>query len=53
MTPTEIAMLLSIAVTIGEKAYGFISSLSEGKIPSWSELMAKNAELQAKIDAEK
>ena len=53
MTPTEWGMLINIGLTIGEKAYAFLMALMEGKIPSWSELMTKNAELQAKISAEK
>ncbi len=53
MTGAEIAMLVQLALIIGPQAYAFIVSLSQGKIPTWDELMAKNAALQAKIDAEK
>ena len=53
MTGAEIAMLVSLALYVGPQVYAFIQSLSSGKIPAWDELMAKNAALQAKIDAEK
>ena len=51
MTPAEIIMAVQLATVIGKAAWDFLSRLSEGKIPTYDELMAMNDALQAKIDA--
>ena len=53
MTVTEIAMLASIAYKIGQGAWDFISRISEGKIPPYSELIAMNKETQDLINSQK
>ena len=53
MTPIEIAMLFQIAFRVGQEAWDFISRMSEGKIPPYSELIALNKETQDLIDGQK
>ncbi len=53
MTPIEIAMLLQIAVKVGQEGWDFISRMSQGKIPLYSELIAMNKETQDLIDSQK
>ena len=53
MTPIEIAMLLQIALKIGAEAWDFISRMSQGKIPLYSELITLNKETQDLIDGQK
>lgn len=53
MTLIEIGMLLQIAVKIGQESWDFISRMSEGKIPPYSELIAMNKETQDLIDSQK
>ncbi len=53
MTPIEIAMLIQIAIKIGTEAFDFISRLSGGKIPLYSELITMNKETQDLIDGQK
>lgn len=53
MTSIEIAMLFQIAVKIGTEAWDFISRMSQGKIPLYSELITMNKETQDLIDGQK
>ena len=46
-------VLLPIALELGMKIWDQIAALSQGKIPTYSELIALNDEVQAKIDAQK
>ncbi len=45
--------LVPIAAELGEFAWNQIVALSQGKLPTYSELMALNDEVQKKIDAQK
>ena len=53
MTGMELAMLAPIAIKIGQEAWDFISRMSKGTIPLYSELIALNKETQDLIDSQK
>ena len=52
MNPLVLA-LLPIALELGMEIWNQIAALSQGKLPSFDELLQLNAEIQAKIDSQK
>jgi len=52
MNPLILA-LLPIALELGMDIWNQIAALSQGKFPSYDELLQLNSEVQAKIDSQK
>ena len=54
MTPAEILAAINAAITLGKNLYTLYQQIAgDEPIPTWEELLAQNAALQAEIDKEK